>query len=367
MKIHNLFATVLFIFASLNLTVFGQTSDFTYQGKLTDTGTFSDSYDFRFSLFDVETAGTALGTLTRSAVPVTNGIFTVKLDFGANEFDGSERWLEIAVKRPEQVDFSTLSPRQPLTSAPYAIKSLKSLDSENLGGVTAANFLQTDGDGSNLGNVAKLDADNSFSGLGNSFPQITLSGDGEIIAPRLENAATDPVPASAANAGRVYFNTTDGAAKVSDGSAWVNLSMPSAPQPAQTFSGVSAQALINCSASPAAIRTAAFTKSSSSSRLRITFKDSALANSSAVFRLFVSARINGVLVSNPTALQMAFDAAGGAGIFGVRNSFVLFGYINGAAAGPNTLTFTYSFSAAAGSPGCFRDSEPFFIEIEEVP
>ena len=82
-----------------------QTTEFTYQGKLTDTGdgTPSATYDFELRLWDVESGGgMPLATLQRLGVAVTGGIFTFNLDFGPASFDGSNRWLEIAVKRPPE-------------------------------------------------------------------------------------------------------------------------------------------------------------------------------------------------------------------------------------------------------------------------
>jgi hypothetical protein len=53
-----------------------------------------------------------------------DGLLNAELDFGANAFDGSARWLEIAVRSPTgSGDFTTLSPRQPLTVAPYALQT----------------------------------------------------------------------------------------------------------------------------------------------------------------------------------------------------------------------------------------------------
>src|SRR5437773_11281069 len=68
---------------------------FTYQGKLTDdccpaTG----RYDLTFRVYD--NAGTQLGNiLAYAAVPVTNGLFTVNLDFGSGVFTGPQRWLQM--------------------------------------------------------------------------------------------------------------------------------------------------------------------------------------------------------------------------------------------------------------------------------
>ena len=38
------------------------------------------------------------GPLTQNAIGVTNGIFTVTLDFGASVFTGPARWLEVGVE-----------------------------------------------------------------------------------------------------------------------------------------------------------------------------------------------------------------------------------------------------------------------------
>ena len=66
---------------------------FTYQGKLVDdccpaTGL----YDLNFRVYDALTAGTPqASTLTKAATPVTNGLFTVSLDFGSTPFTGARR------------------------------------------------------------------------------------------------------------------------------------------------------------------------------------------------------------------------------------------------------------------------------------
>ncbi|HEX8681847.1 MAG TPA: pectinesterase family protein [Ardenticatenaceae bacterium] len=101
-------------------------SGFTYQGRLLINGTpTSESHDFQFSLYDADSAGTALSTLTKQAVHVNEGSFTVLLDFGANAFNGEARWLEIAVRPAGSAEeYSTLAERQPLTPVPYALFAL---------------------------------------------------------------------------------------------------------------------------------------------------------------------------------------------------------------------------------------------------
>src|SRR5205085_12301000 len=79
--------------------------------------------DLTFKLLDDATAGTQIGnTLTNSNLSVSNGLVTVVLDFGGGAFPGADRWLQIGVRtNGSSDDFTTLSPRQPLTPAPYAM------------------------------------------------------------------------------------------------------------------------------------------------------------------------------------------------------------------------------------------------------
>src|ERR1044072_3377264 len=115
---------VLLLFFTICASI-AQTTTFTYQGKLTDSALAANgNYDFEFRLFAVDTGGTALATVPRLGVVVAGGIFTVQLDFGG-QFGGSDRWLEIAVKPAGSPDpFTTLNPRQPITSVPYAMRSM---------------------------------------------------------------------------------------------------------------------------------------------------------------------------------------------------------------------------------------------------
>ena len=57
---------------------------------------------------------------TNAATAVSNGLFTVTLDFGAGIFTGNDVWLDISVRTNGNSTFSELSPRQPLTPTPYA-------------------------------------------------------------------------------------------------------------------------------------------------------------------------------------------------------------------------------------------------------
>jgi hypothetical protein len=105
------------------------TTAFTYQGKLTDSGSPANgSFDMEFRLFDTPTVGTGSQQgvpLQRDPVTPSAGVFTVTLDFGANVFSGADRFLEIGVRPSGSINaYTFLSPRQQITSSPYAIQTL---------------------------------------------------------------------------------------------------------------------------------------------------------------------------------------------------------------------------------------------------
>ncbi|HMZ21853.1 MAG TPA: hypothetical protein PLD20_28230 [Blastocatellia bacterium] len=117
---------VLVLLMSVFSQTLAQTTGFTYQGKLNDGGSpASGAYDLQFKLFDSPAGGVQQGaTLSRDDVTVTGGIFTVTLDFGAAAFAGADRFLEISVRAGASTGaYTTLTPRQPITPTPYAIRS----------------------------------------------------------------------------------------------------------------------------------------------------------------------------------------------------------------------------------------------------
>jgi hypothetical protein len=96
---------------------------FTYQGQLAQNGLPANgNYDFVFMLYanNNTNTGPALGAVTNLDVGVTNGLFTVTLDFGS-VFTGNATWLAIVVQTNGGGNFTALSPLQELTPAPYAI------------------------------------------------------------------------------------------------------------------------------------------------------------------------------------------------------------------------------------------------------
>ncbi|MBP6821871.1 MAG: hypothetical protein KA368_10020 [Acidobacteria bacterium] len=117
-----------------SIAAMAQTTSFTYQGRLTDAGNPANgSYDLQVKLFDALTGGTQIGaTNSLNGVAVSGGVFTVTLDFGAAAFPGANRWAEISAKAAGSANFTTLTPRQPVTSTPYAIKSLSAAAADGL-------------------------------------------------------------------------------------------------------------------------------------------------------------------------------------------------------------------------------------------
>src|SRR5437660_1377288 len=90
-------------------TLHGHGTAFSYQGRLNDgANPASGNYDLRFAIYDALTAGTQQGGfVTNSAVTLSNGLFTVTLDFG-DQFPGANRWLEIAVRTNASGVFANL-------------------------------------------------------------------------------------------------------------------------------------------------------------------------------------------------------------------------------------------------------------------
>jgi hypothetical protein len=93
-----------------------------YQGALTQSGTpVSGSHILTFRLYATASGGSAIWSETQFGVPVANGLFNVQL--------GSVTAFGLAFDQPYflSVQFNSdaeMSPRQPLVSAPYALRAV---------------------------------------------------------------------------------------------------------------------------------------------------------------------------------------------------------------------------------------------------
>ncbi|MDW8052840.1 MAG: hypothetical protein RMJ83_10235 [Armatimonadota bacterium] len=93
-----------------------------YQGFLRVNGIpATGEFDFRFRLFNAATGGTQVGgDVFADNLTVRNGFYTLELNF-PNAWDGSERWLEIAVRPgPSTGAYTVLSPRVRVMPNAYA-------------------------------------------------------------------------------------------------------------------------------------------------------------------------------------------------------------------------------------------------------
>jgi hypothetical protein len=99
---------------------------FTYQGRLIDANSAADGlYDFQFKLHDDPCDDSQVGSdVNKPDVEVSDGYFTVDLDFGSEVFDGNAVWLQIGVRPGEVNDpngYTMLSLRQRVMPTPYAL------------------------------------------------------------------------------------------------------------------------------------------------------------------------------------------------------------------------------------------------------
>src|SRR5262252_9045584 len=128
---------------------------FTYQGRLQANGNPTTGlYDFQFAVYDDVTGTNSFGTNTLTAVAVANGLYTVALDFGSSAFDGSARWLDISVRTNANPTWTVLTPRQPVSPTPYALR--------------ASGLIGTLPDSQLSSNIPRLNGANAFTGL-NAF------------------------------------------------------------------------------------------------------------------------------------------------------------------------------------------------------
>lgn len=151
---------------------------FTYQGSLVKSGNgVDDTCDFNFALYDDLSGGSQVGsTVAKNGVSVSNGIFTVDLDFGSSAFNGDARYLDIQVQCTSDASAQQLSPRTALNPAPYALTALglKSgvyVSGDEAGRVFSAQNTATTGTGVGLYGEA-----NSSSGAGVAGWNMNSSG-----------------------------------------------------------------------------------------------------------------------------------------------------------------------------------------------
>jgi hypothetical protein len=125
----------------------------TYQGRLSDSNAAANGqYDLQFTVYDALSGGAAQSeSVTIEDVSVSNGIFTVQLNFGSTFSNNlNARFLEIAVRAGTSTGaFTVLTPRQPVTSVPFAVNAqiaqtaINATNATQVGGIAANQYVLT--------------------------------------------------------------------------------------------------------------------------------------------------------------------------------------------------------------------------------
>lgn len=97
------------------------------QGNLQDMGTDANgSFDFETCVCDVDDCNPSPLSCTQNTnIPVTNGNYNYKVNFGTSVWDGNPRWFRIGVRRLATDPYTILSPTQMISASPYAIYTFK--------------------------------------------------------------------------------------------------------------------------------------------------------------------------------------------------------------------------------------------------
>jgi hypothetical protein len=162
---------------------------FTYQGQLKSAGTtYSGTADLRFTLFTAVGGGSMVGApVDVIGIVVNNGLVTTQLNFGPAAFDGTPRWLEVGVRTPSNGGvgpYAPLTPRQPVSPAPYAMHALNASIS-----------------GAQPNAVSFTNTGNAFTGSGSGLTALNASNlaSGTVGGQRLAGAYTNALTLNNAN------------------------------------------------------------------------------------------------------------------------------------------------------------------------
>lgn len=190
-----------------------QGTAFSYDGQLQSMGrpVADGLYDFQFNLSNAPTGGSQVGsTVPKTAVPVTNGLFTTTLDFGA-VFTGNATWLAISVCSNGVGNFQSLAPLQELTPTPYAIFAESSSNvsgtvsaaqlTGTLGNAQLANSSITINPGTGLsgGGIVALGGAITLNATGSGGGVVTVNGNSDITANTAGGVVTLGDTATSAN------------------------------------------------------------------------------------------------------------------------------------------------------------------------
>lgn len=119
-KLNRNINSILIIGLSGLLSTHALSEPFTYQGQLMEAGAPANgTYDMIFQLTGSASGGIALAVDSVNNVNVTDGIFTVEIDFPSSQMNDSSRWISITVEG------TPLSPRVRLRETPRALNAVR--------------------------------------------------------------------------------------------------------------------------------------------------------------------------------------------------------------------------------------------------
>ena len=175
--------TLSLLLITFAFSVHAQTTSFVYQGRLSENGVASNSTnDFRFRLYSDNVGNSQVSSnVFADDIVLTNGLFTVSLDFGAAAFDGSSRWLEIAIRPGTSTGpYTPVSPLQPVTSSPYAVRAASAGVADSVTGnisdsQLSANIPRLNGTSTFTGSATFNNAVGNFSGNGTGLTNVNAS------------------------------------------------------------------------------------------------------------------------------------------------------------------------------------------------
>ncbi len=184
----------MLVLAGLTTQLNAQSTAFTYQGRLDQNGQPATGiYKMTFRLFQSNSGGAPLTNFPVSSVPVTNGLFTVDVDFEGARFLTGEAWMDILVATNGSSNYTPLEPRTRLAPAPKAFYA-------NLAGTVTNKSI-------GLGQLATT---------GTAGPGKVLGFDGSSLT--WQTPSSDVWSVNSGNAyysnGRVGIGTSDPAAKL---------------------------------------------------------------------------------------------------------------------------------------------------------
>lgn len=174
----------------------GQSSlSFSYQGTLSHEGNpVNGIHEIRATLWNASVGGNQIShTDIHPFVQVTDGLFSIQINFDNEAFNDAERWLQLAV------DGTTLTPRHAINASPYSIttRGIVVDDTNRVGLGTATP-------------IAKLDVNTSTTNAGNNTARFAASN----LGPNTSHIHYGPFGSwfirSASSTGSVIMQDTGG-------------------------------------------------------------------------------------------------------------------------------------------------------------